>query len=117
MERRQIVFSGAAFLMAAAAAPVTFADSEGPVSAAARALYSKAVVLDGNLAPPLDDSAPVISKASLDLVRNSGITTMKTTLGGFNQGFEDTVGQIAMIQQMIEFYPDVFLQVRELADI
>ncbi len=116
MDRRQLVLGGAA-LSALVSAAGARAEPEGAISAAAHDLYDRSVVLDANLSPPLDDSAPVISKASLDLVRTSGITAMKTTLGGFNQSFEDTIGQIAMVQQMIELYPDVFLQVREVADI
>ena len=116
MDRRQLVLGGAA-LSALVSAAGARAEPEGAISAAAHDLYDRSVVLDANLSPPLDDSAPVISKASLDLVRTSGITAMKTTLGGFNQSFEDTIGQIAMVQQMVELYPEVFLQVREVADI
>ena len=112
MDRRQLLIAaGAAGLSATAS--VAFADTaEPPVSAKARALYRRALVLDANLSPPLDGKFP-LSKATLDIVRQSGVTLCKTTLGGFDNGFEDTLGDIAVCQQAIELYADLFMQVRK----
>jgi membrane dipeptidase len=46
------------------------------------------------------------------MMRMSGITAMKTTLGGIDESFEDAVGEIAFVQRMIETYPDVYMQIR-----
>ncbi|HXV01467.1 MAG TPA: hypothetical protein VG166_13315, partial [Caulobacteraceae bacterium] len=112
MNRRQATFA----LAALAIAPQAAADAVPAVSARARALYARAIVVDANLAPPLQDTLP-LPKAALDMTRGAGVTVMKTTLGGFNERFEDTVGEIALVQRTIDVHPDVFLQVRGGGDI
>jgi membrane dipeptidase len=99
---------------AAAMMPMPYLLSEVPsqpaVSKQATELYQRVLVLDANSAPPIGDFP--LPKASLDLVRDSGVNVVKVSLGGINAGFEDTVEEIAYVQQMIELYPDSFLQVR-----
>ena len=89
--------------------------AENAISAAAAALYARALVFDANLIPPIQDKFP-FPKKLLDTARESGVTAMKTTLGGIDEKFEDTVDEIAFIQSLIEEYPDVYLQVRRHAD-
>jgi membrane dipeptidase len=90
-------------------------DSDAGVSAAARALYAKAIVFDANCGPPLQDKFP-FPKAMLDVMHDSGVTAVKTSLAGTDSNFEDTLSEIAFFQRAIEEYPDVFLQVREASD-
>jgi membrane dipeptidase len=85
------------------------------VSAAARDLYARALVLDCNSSPPFADRLP-LAQADLDLARGSGINVIKLSLGGINSDFARTVGQIAQVQQLIETHPDYFTQVRVAAD-
>jgi membrane dipeptidase len=85
------------------------------VSPATRTLYECALVFDANCGAPLPDNLP-IPQDNLDLVRNSGVTAVKTSLGGVDSSFEDTVAEIAFYQRFIEMYPAVFLQVRKYAD-
>jgi membrane dipeptidase len=85
------------------------------VSPEAAKLYRNALVFDANLNPPLQDKFP-FPKAMLDMVRQSGVTAVKTSLGGFDDSFEDTVDTIAFFQRIFEQYPDVFLQVRRHSD-
>ena len=113
MNRRELLISTGAFALAAGA-PAMAADGGG-VSPQARALYERAMVFDANLGPPLNDTLP-FPKAMLDMVRDSGVTAVKTSLGGSDEKFEDTVGEIAFFQRMIEAYPELFLQVREASD-
>src|SRR5215813_13790984 len=108
MNRRELLVSTGAFALAAHARAFT---ADG-ISPKAHALYEKAIVFDANLSPPLNDTLP-FPKAMLDMVRGSGVTAVKTSLGGSDEKFEDTLGEIAFFQRMIEAYPDVFLQVRE----
>jgi membrane dipeptidase len=119
MNRRQFTLTAGSVLgLAAAGAPVLAAQTESPAptpAAAARDLYRRALVLDCNLAPDLDDSFP-IPKATLDIFRNSGVTVMKATIGGFDDNLESTLRDIAVYQQAIEVHPDVFMQVRTPAD-
>jgi membrane dipeptidase len=117
MNRRHAGLALAAFALAPRLAQAKAADDASPgVSAQARALYARSIVVDANLSPPLSDTLP-LPKAALDLTRGAGVTVMKTTLGGFNNGFEDTISQIAIVQRTVDVHPDVFLQVRSGADI
>ena len=93
------------------------ADGVSPenVSPAAARLYQNALVFDANLSPPLSDKFP-FPKEMIDTIRQSGVTAVKTSLGGFEGSFEDTVGEIAFFQRVFEEYPGVFLQVRRHRD-
>jgi hypothetical protein len=61
--------------------PQAFADDDSGVTAQARALYKRALVFDANLYPPLDGEPPY-PRERLDLMHNSGVTAMKSSLGG-----------------------------------
>jgi membrane dipeptidase len=50
------------------------------------------------------------------MIRNSGVTVVKWTLGGINADFAGAAAEIAFVQQMIELHPTYFLQVRVSAD-
>jgi len=118
MNRREF-----SMLMAGAAAStlvpsVLLADESAnhpAISSAAADLYARALVLDANCAPPLEDKLP-LPQSDLDLARNSGVNVLKLTLGGINQDFAATVSDIAFIQQLIEIHPAYFMQVRVPAD-
>jgi len=81
------------------------------VSEPAKRLYRQALVLDANSSPPLDERQP-LSQADLALVRASGISVIKLTLGGINDDFAHTVAEIGQIQQLIEAHPAYFTAVR-----
>ena len=87
------------------------------ISAAARELYSRALILDCNSGPPWEDNAPPLPQSDLDIVRNSGVNVVKLSLGGINENLADTVAEIASIEKLIELQPEYFLQVRLPADI
>lgn len=97
------------------AAFASTARAQNAVSVGASALYDRALVFDANLSPPMQDKFPY-PKAALDVVRKSGVTAVKTTLGGFDDNFEDTLQAISIFQRAFEEYPDVFMQVRGHAD-
>jgi membrane dipeptidase len=114
MDRREFSIS---LLLAATLAPVSGrAAQSATVSERARALYQRSLVLDCNSAPPMQDVLP-LPAADLALVRASGVTALKWSLGGINSNFEDTVTEIAQIQHLVETHPDHFLQVRVAADL
>ena len=85
------------------------------ISKEAADLYRRAIVFDANLIPPVQDKFPFPTKM-LEMARDSGVTAMKTTLGGIDGSFEDTLGDIAFVQSLVETYPDVYLQVRRVED-
>ena len=90
-------------------------DDYAPVSARARALYERALVFDANSGPPGQEMFP-LPAAMLDLSRSSGVTAVKTTMGGLNSNFVDTVDEIAWYLRAIETHPDVFAQIRVAPD-
>jgi membrane dipeptidase len=115
MNRRE--FSAA---LAAAAAALTLPSrpaqaADAAVSDAAHRLYTRALILDCNSAPPFAEHLP-LSQTDLALTRGSGINVIKLSLGGINSDFAHTVGEIAEVQQLIETHPDTFTQVRVAAD-
>jgi membrane dipeptidase len=113
MNRRDVLATMSASAALAAVAGTTRA--QDAASSAAADLYQRAIVFDANLSPPVPDTFP-FPKAMLDMVRQSGITAVKTSLGGIDEKFEDTVDEISFIQRMCEEYPDVYMQVREHSD-
>jgi membrane dipeptidase len=115
MDRRQFVLSSGALLGARAAAGAPKPAAKADDTSTAAALYRKAFVLDCNLGPDLSDKLPLPAE-EIALYRSSGVTVMKTTLGGFNNSFEDTIDEIAFFQQVMETHPDVFMQVRRADD-
>ena len=113
MNRRQLLLSTGALALAAKS-PLLAAEAPG-VSPEAHALYQKAMVFDANLAPPISDKLP-FPPEMIAMVRDSGVNAVKTSLAGTDSNFEDTVAEIAFVQRMIEYYPDVFLQIRQASD-
>jgi membrane dipeptidase len=114
MDRRNFVIGAGAAAVAAAAS--AFAQ-DNSVSARARSLYRRATVLDCNLGPPITSADLPLSQATLDLARHSGVSAIKTSIGGFNASFEDTLAELAFYQRVVETHPDAFMQIRNAADI
>lgn len=110
MNRRE--FSAGLAALGSALSPLARAasDSRG-VSEQAHALYGNALVLDCNSAPPWEGHLP-LPQSDLDLVRGSGISVIKLTLGGINADFAATIEEIAQVQQLCEVHPAYFTQVR-----
>ena len=113
MNRRDLLLSAGALAVAAGAPRPVFA-ADG-ISAEAHVLYERALVFDANLSPPLSDKFP-FPPEMIAMVRDSGVNAVKTSLGGTDSNFEDTIAEIAFFQRAIEYYPDVFLQVRQASD-
>ena len=107
-----------------AAALVTFspalawAADEPKVSAEAAKLYRDSFIVDANalawignlLGRPNQDD---LTKA----IRESGVTALKSTLGGATGDFETAVTDIAAAEQLMEKRADLFLRVRTHADL
>jgi membrane dipeptidase len=93
--------------------PAVAAASASPlVSPEGAALYARALVLDANALASVgallhDDQQPL----HLRQIRESGISAIKTTLGGAAGSFEETVADIARAQQLVESHPGLFLKV------
>ncbi|HEY1711011.1 MAG TPA: membrane dipeptidase [Rhizomicrobium sp.] len=112
MNRRDVLLSTGAFALASVAAR---AATPPDVSPAAHALYERSLVFDANMFPPPSDAATYPQKL-IDMVRASGVTAVKSSLGGSDENFEDTIAEIAGFQQFVEDRPDVFMQIRVASD-
>ena len=117
MNRRQFTSAAGALLAlsAARAQEAPRSDRAPLIPAAARDLYRRALVLDCNLAPDLGDTLPM-SPATLDIFRQSGLTAVKTTIGGYEDSFESAVSEMSLYLQAMEVHPDVFMQIRRASD-
>jgi len=117
MNRRQFALrAGSCVGLGLAGASVFGTQTAAPVIApAAHELYKRALVLDCNLAPDLGDSLP-LPQSTIDVLRSSGVTVMKSTIGGYADSLESTLNDIALYLQAIEVHPDLFMQVRRAAD-
>jgi membrane dipeptidase len=88
-------------------------DSPGTTPSIA-ALYKNAIVIDSLCGPLVDMDAPLTADI-LASVRQSGITAINFTIS--DPTFEATVGNIAVVEALVEKHPDAFLIVRQHSDI
>ncbi len=86
------------------------------ISESAAELYRRAVILDCNSFPPYEEGRLPLPQADLDLVRESGISVIKASVGGSRDDFAETVKGIAYVLRSIEVHPTYFMQVRVPAD-
>ncbi|HVV32589.1 MAG TPA: membrane dipeptidase [Vitreimonas sp.] len=115
MDRREFTLGASALAIATLTPAARAAQSDG-ISSAARSLWRRATVVDCNIGPQISADTFPMGQADLDVARASGLTAMKNSIGGFNASFEDTVGELSFYQRMIEAHPDVFMQIRNVAD-
>ena len=79
------------------------AAGDGAGASDAAALYRRALVLDANTLASIGQLASDgDSAAQLRQLRESGVTALKTTLGGADGGFEEAVKDIAAAQALVE---------------
>jgi membrane dipeptidase len=96
---------------------LSWVSAEVKVSAAAAKIYRECLVLDGNT---LAWIGSLLGKPNQEevtkMVRESGVTAVKSTLGGPAGNFEDAVNDIAAAEQLMEKRADLFLHVRTHGD-
>ena len=121
MNRREFSFIMAGTAVSTLLRPSILAQPSGSgtsgISSSAAELYRRALVFDCNSSPPWQNGRLPLPQADLDLVRESGVCVIKWSIGGINADFEETVHEIAEIQQMIELHSSYFLQVRVPGDL
>jgi membrane dipeptidase len=78
-------------------------------------LYRNAFVLDCNALESIGHQFDEAGR--FEALAESGVTALKTTLGGANGTFEETVADIAAAQALIEDHPQTFIKVRRHADL
>ena len=116
MDRREFAAGAAALVGAGVASSLASAAASAGVSSAARALWRRALVLDCNIGPQFSANTFPLPQADLDVARASGLTALKTSIGGFNAPFEDAVAEIGFYQRVFEAHPGVYMQIRTIAD-
>jgi membrane dipeptidase len=77
-------------------------------------LYTNAIVID-SLCAPFNDMDSANSPAALAPVKRSGITAINFTISA--RGFEDTVSNLAILQDLVDRHSEAFLIVRRHSDI
>jgi len=77
-------------------------------------LYANAIVIDSLCAPFTDMDHPP-SAATLAAVRRSGITAINFTISA--PTYEDTIESLAVLQDLVDRNPDIFLIVRKHSEI
>jgi membrane dipeptidase len=78
-------------------------------------LYREAFVLDCNALESI--GAQFNDAGRFQALRDSGISALKTTLGGANGTFEEAVADVAAAQALTERHPELFIKVRGHADL
>lgn len=109
--RRTFLAAGAASALAACAALPRSAS--GPSS---ERHYREAIVINGNLVTPIDPDAP-LDRETRDLIKASGLTAAKVTLGG--PGTEtraEVVETIAAFDKAMALNPDIYMKIAGPAD-
>ena len=118
MRRRDFNLSllkiSAASFLARPLSACAVSDSAANEANALESLYAHAVVIDSLCAPFTDMSLPPLAEA-LAAVRQSGFTAINFTISA--PGFEDTVGNLATVQELVDLRPEAFMIVRRHSDI
>ncbi|MEP7044638.1 MAG: membrane dipeptidase [Dokdonella sp.] len=78
-------------------------------------LYRSAIVIDGNLVPPIDPDAP-LDAATVKAIKSSGLTAIKATIGGSGDDFATTSEDMAAFDRAISMNPNLLMQIRSAAD-
>jgi membrane dipeptidase len=85
---------------------------ESKVSADATKIYRDCFVLDGNALASIGGVLRADQADVTNVVRESGVTALKSTLGGAAGDFAAAVADIAAAEQLMEKRSDLFLKVR-----
>ena len=91
---------------------VGWAVDEPKVSAAATKIYRDCFVLDGNALASIGGVLRANQADVTNIVRESGVTALKSSLGGAGGDFAAAVADIAAAEQLMEKRSDLFLKVR-----
>lgn len=78
--------------------------------------YRRALVINGNLVPTMDDKNPLPPEV-VAMVRATGLTACKVSMGGSGSPYAATVPELDAYDKAIALMPDLWMQVRTVADI
>ena len=109
-DRRAFLGMSAAF-----AAGLVLTRMSAAKTATATSRYRNAIIIDGNLVPPIDDAAP-LDRATASAVKSSGLTALKATIGGSDGDFAQTTAMLDGYDAGIRLSPDVFMKIGQASD-
>lgn len=112
MNRRGLLAAATAFGAMSLGGRTMAADE----SAIVARLFRDGIIIDGNLAAPIDDSAP-LPEAWAAKVRISGLTAAKVTVVGPGSGYDDTLKMLEAYEKGVTLNPTLYARVRTVADI
>jgi len=118
MMNRRMFLSGSAALLAAACGGARSSRTTlapGAADAKAAELCKRAWVFDGNLVAPLDDEKPLPAEM-VALVRKSGLSAFKQTLGGPVATYDDTKKEIAGFDAAIAMSGGLYQKIEKIGD-
>lgn len=116
--RRQVLRLSGGALLAAALPSIPLRAMVATAGATAADLYRNVFVLDCNTLASIGSlCCDQDTVTELQAVRESGLSALKSTLGGSAGTFEGTVADIAAAQALIDRYPDLFIKVVRHADL
>jgi membrane dipeptidase len=113
MDRRDFVIGAGALAAISAASASAQSDA---ISNRARSLYRRATVLDCNLGPYIPSLDFPLPQDAIAIARNTGVSAIKTSMGGFNAPFEETLAEVSLYLRLIEAHPESFMQIRRASD-
>lgn len=114
MNRRALLAGIAGFGATAALGGRALAGED--VEAAVARLFRAGVILDGNLAAPIDDSEP-LPREWADKILSSALTAAKVTVVGPGAAYAETLTTLAAYQKCMEMNPAVYRNVRTAREI
>jgi membrane dipeptidase len=111
--RRDFLKTSVALAVGVAFVPIARAASQD-LSSSIR--YRDAIIIDGNLVPPLDDTG-ALDRVTALAVKSSGLTALKATLGGSSGDFAQTSAEIDTYEAGIRLSPDVYIKIDQASDL
>ena len=83
---------------------------------APEAFYKRATVVDANCMLPMEEDGSLLPEF-IDMIRNSGLTAIKASIGGFDSPFDQTNLEIGKYEKCIAAHPDLLMQVKSCGDL
>ncbi|WP_084183399.1 dipeptidase [Nevskia soli] len=112
--RRDFLSLSGGALLASGVAPLSGAAAGKAGNAE---VYRKAFVLDCNTLASIGSFSESDIPEIKQLLRDSGVNVVKSTLGGGGGNFEATVADIAAAQGLMERHPELFIKATGIADL
>lgn len=94
--------------------------ASGPAFAAEDAqsrFFRRAMVINGNLVPNIMDDKERLNAETIALVRSTGLTACKVSMGGSASPYAATIEELGAYDKAIALMPDLFMQIRTVGDL